>query len=75
MWQNKGGKSVGLLPGRESFGPLSLMAITPVFAILMWHTMANLNGDVTLLVAEMKKVSISSSSSSSSSSGRCLGDD
>jgi len=56
MWQNKGGKSVGLLPGRESFGPLALMAITPIFAILMIHTMANLKGDVTVLVAEMSKV-------------------
>lgn len=56
MWQNKGGKSVGLLPGRESFGPVFLMTVTPIFAIVMWHIMANLDGDVTLFTAEVKKV-------------------
>jgi hypothetical protein len=56
MWQAKGGKSIGLLPGRETYGPLLLMAITPVFMIVMWHTMKNLNGDVTILIENFREV-------------------
>ena len=46
MWTNQAGKSKGLLPGRESLGPLLLMGTTPVFIFILWHTLKNLDGDV-----------------------------
>lgn len=56
MWKNQGGKSVGLLPGRESLGPLLLMATTPVFIFILWYTMYELDGDLGELVQNFKKV-------------------
>jgi len=41
MWSNKGGTSVGLLPGRASIGPLLLMTICPIMGLLM--TEANMH--------------------------------
>lgn len=55
MWNNGGGKSVGLLPGRESLGPLLLMATTPVFIFILWYTMYELDGDVGTLVSHFKE--------------------
>lgn len=56
MWKNQGGKSVGLLPGRESLGPLFLMATTPVFIFVLWYTMYHLEGDFGLLIEGFKQV-------------------
>lgn len=54
MWKNQGGKSVGLLPGRESLGPLFLMSTTPIFLFILWYTMYELNGDVGELIGNFK---------------------
>lgn len=35
----------GILPGREALGPLFLMAVTPVFAIVFYHVCAQMEGD------------------------------
>ena len=35
----------GLLPGRESIGPLLLMGTTPCFSIAYFHVVSKLNGD------------------------------
>lgn len=35
MWGNNKGVSAGLLPGRRFFGPLVLMAVTPLVALLI----------------------------------------
>ena len=35
----------GVLPGRETIGPLFLMATTPAFSIVFFHVCANMNGD------------------------------
>lgn len=57
MWTNKGGKSIGLLPGRESLGPLFLMTTTPIFIFVLWHTLYNLDGDFSQLIGAVKQVS------------------
>ena len=56
MWKNQGGKSVGLLPGRESLGPLFLMSTTPVFIFILWYTMYHLDGDLGQLLANFQQV-------------------
>lgn len=56
MWKNQGGKSVGLLPGRESLGPLALMLITPIFIFVLWYTMYHLHGDFGEMVEGFKQV-------------------
>lgn len=56
MWQNQGGKSVGLLPGRETLGPLALMATTPFFIFILWYTMQHLDGNIMTLIANFKEV-------------------
>lgn len=38
-----GGK--GILPGRETFGPLALMTTTPAFSIVMFHVNTQMNSD------------------------------
>uniref|UniRef100_A0A7S2RJ36 7-dehydrocholesterol reductase n=1 Tax=Rhizochromulina marina TaxID=1034831 RepID=A0A7S2RJ36_9STRA len=50
MWGGSGDAkdSVGLLPGRETIGPLLLMAVTPVFIFVLWHIMFHCNGDMVL---------------------------
>jgi 7-dehydrocholesterol reductase len=35
----------GILPGREAFGPLFLMAVTPCFSIIFYHVCSFWNGD------------------------------
>ena len=58
MWtSNKGSKSIGLLPGRESLGPLLLMTTTPVFIFLLWYTMQHLDGNIMTLIDNFKGVS------------------
>jgi hypothetical protein len=57
MWLNNNGKSSGLLPGRESVGPLALMCITPVFIFILWYTMQHLGGDFGLLIDNFRAVS------------------
>jgi hypothetical protein len=57
MWQNKNGKSSGLLPGRESLGPLFLMGTTPVFIFITWFTMQHLDGDFGRLIESFRAVS------------------
>ena len=44
MWSSNGGKSIGLIPGRETFGPLFLMCVPPFFALLMWYIMYEKHG-------------------------------
>ena len=45
MWSNASNvKSVGMLPGRETVGPLLLMGICTPFAIFIWYTMAHHDG-------------------------------
>jgi hypothetical protein len=56
MWTNKGGKSIGLLPGRESLGPLMLMGTTPIFIFILWHTLYALDGDFGKLIGEFQQV-------------------
>lgn len=56
MWKNQGGKSVGLLPGRESLGPLALMLITPIFIFVLWYTMYHLHGDFGEMLEGFKQV-------------------
>jgi len=36
---------IGILPGRETFGPLFLMATTPAFSIVMFHVNTQMNSD------------------------------
>ncbi len=57
MWLNNNGKSSGLLPGRESLGPLFLMGTTPIFIFILWYTMQHLDGDFSVLVDHFKTVS------------------
>ena len=57
MWLNNNGKSSGLLPGRESVGPLALMCITPVFIFILWFTMQHLGGDFGKLIENFQAVS------------------
>jgi hypothetical protein len=57
MWLNNNGKSSGLLPGRESVGPLALMCITPVFIFILWYTMQHLGGDFCKLIDNFRAVS------------------
>jgi hypothetical protein len=47
---------VGLLPGRESLGPLALMLITPIFIFVLWYTMYHLHGDFGEMVEGFKQV-------------------
>jgi hypothetical protein len=56
MWASNGGKSVGLLPGRETLGPLFLMTTTPVFIFVLWHTLMNLDGSMARFAEEVGKV-------------------
>ena len=57
MWLNNNGKSSGLLPGRESLGPLFLMATTPIFIFILWFTMQHLGGDFGKLIENFRAVS------------------
>ncbi|RYY32673.1 hypothetical protein EON62_05080 [archaeon] len=52
MWAHKG-KSQGLLAGRETIGPLVLMAITPFAAILFVYANDKLGGSLATLAAEL----------------------
>lgn len=56
MWLNNHGQSSGLLPGRESLGPLFLMATTPIFIFILWFTMYELEGDFAALIGKFKSV-------------------
>ncbi|KNC52320.1 7-dehydrocholesterol reductase [Thecamonas trahens ATCC 50062] len=45
MWSsNSKAESVGLLPGRKTLGPLFLMITTPVFALVLWYCLVELDG-------------------------------
>lgn len=46
MWSSKEGKSEGLLPARQTVGPLFLMAVTPLAAILFVYANLNLQGSL-----------------------------
>lgn len=35
----------GLVPGRETLGPLALMFLTPIVSIIFFHVCAHMNGD------------------------------
>lgn len=50
MWgeNGKANDSVGLLPGRETVGPLFLMGVTPIFIFVLWHIMFHCKGDLVL---------------------------
>jgi hypothetical protein len=50
MWQNNTGQSVGLLPGRQTFGPLALMLVTAPFVMLIWYANAHLDGSLYALL-------------------------
>lgn len=46
--KNKSGDwsgGIGILPGRETFGPLILMATTPAFSMVMFHVNTQMNSD------------------------------
>lgn len=49
MWGNNTGKSKGMIPGREFFGPLFLVMVPPVFVMLVWYTNFHLEGSFTAL--------------------------
>lgn len=53
MWSNKGGKSEGLLPGREAVGPLMLIFATIPGVILIWHANFHLDGSFLALGQEL----------------------
>ena len=40
----------GILPGRETLGPLFLMTTTPAFTIVFYHVVANMDSDFMLFV-------------------------
>lgn len=42
------GKSVGLIPGRTTVGPLFLITVSPIFVIIMHHTLADLSGSLAM---------------------------
>ena len=45
MWStNESSKSAGMLPGRETFGPLLLMGVCTPLSIFIWFTMARYDG-------------------------------
>ena len=47
MWSNKANAdSVGMLPGRKTFGPLFLMVATTTFVVLFWFTQEHFNGSL-----------------------------
>lgn len=46
MWSNKRGESRGLLPGRSTLGPLLLMSVTPVVAVLLTHLLVAHRGSL-----------------------------
>lgn len=58
MWSNTIGKSVGLLPGRAYAGPLMLITLAPMFVMLLYHTLVNLDGSVAKLIFEMRKYGV-----------------
>ncbi len=44
MWGNNTGISMGMMPGREVFGPLFFITVAPVFVMLVWYTNYHLEG-------------------------------
>lgn len=54
MWSNSAGKSIGLVPGRNTIGPLLLITLAPTFVILTFQTLTEFDGSLKLLWQEMK---------------------
>ncbi len=48
MWSNTVGKSVGLIPGRSVAGPLFLVFMSPIFVMVLHHTLVDLSGSLEL---------------------------
>jgi len=44
MWGTNTGVSVGMLPGRKTFGPLFLVMVPPIAVMIVWYTNFHLNG-------------------------------
>jgi 7-dehydrocholesterol reductase len=57
MWSNKG-QSQGLLPGRQTVGPLILMVVPPIAALLFVHTNYALNGSLSELWHQLQQDAI-----------------
>lgn len=56
MWSNKEGGSVGLLPGRQTLGPLFLLLASPVFVIgVLYRTLRHLDGSILALLGEWRR--------------------
>ena len=56
MWSGEeGAKSTkGMLPGRQSLGPLALILVTSVLVLFMWRMQADLDGSVLALFNDVK---------------------
>ena len=53
MWSQNGASSAGLLPGRETIGPLALMVICPIMGLLMTDANMSYGGSFTELFSRL----------------------
>jgi 7-dehydrocholesterol reductase len=53
MWGSRKAASEGLLPGRAVVGPLAIMALTPLAAVLFVYCNVHLRGSLTALFTEL----------------------